>query len=511
MRLIVTMLVAAVTLIGGHFMNRRWDRALFFLGLAILWGVVSLLLLSWYAIEKLPFDSPDRMGDTFRLLLTGIEVGFALIWLLSLTVTFRNSRRKEGMICRWTASGIMGAVLLTLMTSVVGSGLGFALYRETQKEVGIAQEVEMDENDLTHLPEMNKQFWQYLHFGGLRDSDRELPPPPEGPAVIRGQFLYEGEPAAGVLVKVTLNGRFRTKDLITDRNGIFSLHLPPGEWFVNVIQTSSWTEKPSGETFLLVSGQEDRLEGEAFQRHHWLNSQGLRVEAKMDSAPQTLILHIREMVGVVWPSEKGDERATVADSVLEWEAYPGAEDYLVEISGIRREGRTTNFERLARRRISKATRLPLSAFTTSEGGESGMEYQMQVYAFAKDGSFLAESTGFASEGTFKLSDGRMIVSEEGKEKFAAPLSADEIETLDRNRRYLDTVKVLIEADMLDAAGSLLKRVEGIAQKGRREALSGYLLAKKGMCPAARQSFAEARKGDPGVCIPAEYYQGCGAE
>lgn len=509
MRTLITMLIAALTGIGGHFLNRRWDRALLFFGLVLLWGIGGGYLMTWYAFTHLSFDPPERLQEIFRII-NGITIaGMGVLWVSSLVVTWRDAGKDRTMVQRWTVGGTIGAVLLTLICCGYAVSQGFSFYSTTVA----VQTIPPDEGEAAFeaLSDKGPEFWQYLGFGGLDDYDRELPPPPEGPGLLRGRFLYEGEPAPGVTLTVTLNGRYRSKELVTDPEGYFTLHVPPGEWFVNVIQTTAWKDKPAGKSFCLVSGHEDRLVDMKFERHSWFGRKGVRLLVGEESANEEMTLRIREEIDLAWPPGRGDDQASVADSVVEWAPYPGASGYLVEVAGLRREGRTTHYTDLARRKVSGNTRLALSAFTAADGGDAGKEYLVRVYAFAADGTFLSESGRFPEGAIFRLADGKQLVNEKATQVFGSSLSSEEIETLQKNGEYLDAVKVLIETDLLDAAGSLLQRVDEPSPPGRREVMTGYLMASRGECPQARSAFAEARKKEPEVCIPAEYYQGCSAE
>jgi len=57
-------------------------------------------------------------------------------------------------------------------------------------------------------------------------------------------MLLLNNPAEGVALTIVLNSKYRTKDIITNADGIFTVSLPPGSWNINSIQTESWINKP---------------------------------------------------------------------------------------------------------------------------------------------------------------------------------------------------------------------------------------------------------------------------
>ena len=81
-------LLSLVTLVGGHFANRRWDRAVFFLSLMGVWLILSMALYGIY----LP-DDPGQVFVTFGFYLRLMIIGVIVLLVSSAVVTILDRRK----------------------------------------------------------------------------------------------------------------------------------------------------------------------------------------------------------------------------------------------------------------------------------------------------------------------------------------------------------------------------------------------------------------------------------
>lgn len=83
-----------------------------------------------------------------------------------------------------------------------------------------------------------------------------------------------------------------------------------------------------------------------------------------------------------------------------------------------------------------------------------------------------------------------------------------MEGISLDRRRIDAVETLIDENMISPAEALLELINSEYAKGRKEVLSGYILALKGNCSEANAMFKQALAINPDVCIPEKYKNIC---
>ena len=487
-------LLTTFTGVGGHFLNQRWDRALLFIGL------FGFLMLLGYAVPFLSFFLNLPGHWMFAVYVAG-TLGIGLVWLASLFVTWRDgSPQRLAPPLRWTFSARLGAVLASLLVMVM---LAYALMLSSMslfavKSIQSAASVTgAGDRESRHR---SKSFWQYLALGGLTDSPDALPAPPSGSGILAGKFVYDGKPAAGVTLTLSLNGKYRATGLTTDAQGRFTLQLAPGEWHINHVQTDSWAERPEGE-FILLSGAEGRLRDNNYDRHPFLRGDGLKVTVSETPPAEPPTFTIRRRVALEWPG-KGDRRVEAAHktAVIRWQAYPQASDYVVRITRVERIGQSTSYIQIATRRVPAKTELALAELRAVPGAASGQEYQVTVAAFAADGSFLSETDAHRDRQSFTLTDVKMLVDD----SLALVVTATQMAEAMLNQRRLDAVQVLIEEGLLAEAEKALAKVRGATTPGTKEALTGYLRARQGRCAEATKLFDQAVATAGKTCVPASW-------
>jgi len=485
-------LLSALTGVGGHFLNQRWDRALFFFAL------FGLLIFLSFAIPLLSSYLGLR-GLWVFVAYVACVLGIGLAWLTSMAVTWRDSSpQRLAPPLRWTFSARLGATLASLLAAGI---LVYALFQSSMSlfaaksflsaylSAGSAVRV------YDHTPpRQGKRFWQYLSLGGLSSPPDSLPAPPAGVGTLLGKFIYDGKPAAGVTLNLSLNGKYRASGLSTDAQGRFMLKLAPGDWYINHVQTESWDERPDDGEFMLLSGTEGRLRGNDYDRHG--RGEGLKVTVGETPPADPLTISIRRRIAMQWPG-KNDERVEAAymTATIRWQAYPEATDYVVRIAHVERAGRSTSYSPIVSRRVRAKTELALAEVQAVPGTASSKEYQVTVAAFAADGSFLSETESYPNGQSFTLTDVQALVDDR---LASAGLNVGEMM---QNRKRLDAVQVLIEAGLLAEAEKILATVRGATENGNKEALTGYLRARQGRCVEAAKLFDQATAAAGKTCVP----------
>ena len=487
-------LLSAFTGVGGHFLNQRWDRALLFIAL------FGFLMFLGFAVPFLSFYLNLPGPWVFAAFFASV-LGTGLLWLVSLVVTWRESNlQRLAPPLRWTFSAQLGATLVSLLVTGM---LAYAIMQSSLSLFAAKSFLSTGSAMVTDGPMSQrggKNFWQYLALGGLSDSPDGLPAPPSGPGILAGKFVYDGKPAAGVTLTLSLNGKYRATGLTTDAQGRFTLKLAPGEWRINHVQTDSWAERPEGE-FILLSGAEGRLHDNEYDRHPFLRGDGLKVTVGETPPVEPPTFTIRRRVELEWPG-RNDRRVEAAHktAVIRWQAYPQASDYVVRITRVERIGQSTSYIKIASRRVSAKTELVLAELRAVPGTASGQEYQVTVAAFAADGSFLSETDAHRDRQSFTLTDVKMLVDE----GMASVVSATQMEEAILNQRRLDAVQVLIEEGLLVEAEKALAKVRGATTPGTKEALTGYLRARQGRCAEATKLFDQAVAIAGKTCVPASW-------
>lgn len=498
--------LSALTLVGGHFYNRRWDRAVLFFVAFVLWGLGVYASLTFQMNRLMDATGGAAFFDVFQGHVTAFGVGSLLLWLASLIVAFVDGgRTAEAPLARWTGSGVAAAVGLSIVSS-----LALALAAATSGTVRVGHEpyeTKAAPEPVRHAP---RHFSHYVYLGRSTPSGSQAPAPPAGDGYLRGRFVFEDRPAAGVELTLTLNGKYETGRLTTDENGEFTVRVPSGDWFVNMLVTHAWSEKPEEGEYMIVTGHEPKLVGDDWNEHHWLERDGIRVEVGGQPKEPQLTFTIRRRVSVNWPGPGTQAtRTSVDQGVVTWEPYPGADAYLVRITELEREGRSTTFHGVAAKKVAGDTRFPLARLQALPSREGEKEYQVSVSAFAKDGSLLSESNNRLDGRLFVLADAKQFLRDSDRIPGSDAFSARELEEAHDNNRRIEAVAVLLKDGLVGEAERLLGKVKGKTDPGKKAAVTGYLMASRGRCAEAKRLFAQALSEGGRTCVPQHYRAGCG--
>ncbi len=349
-------------------------------------------------------------------------------------------------------------------------------------------------------------------MGGYPQSDSDLSGPPEGDGLLKGRFLFDGKPAKGISLNLTLNGKYETASVTTDEHGEFVFRVPSGTWYINRLVTRGWEAKPDGGPFMIVTGREPKLEDEESGPGPWRRGKGFKIEVDGERAAEPAVVFIvRPKVKVTWPGAEDEALpASAEDDEIRWKAYSEATDYRLSITAVTREGSVTSYREVTSKRLRSATQLALNTLDTMPGDGQETEYQVTVRAFSKDGTFLSESERYYKGHYFKFNGDLMLVMDRDRDRelLGDELTPEAVARLRQDEERLEAAVVLIKDGLLEEAERVLAEIEGQASAGRKKAVTGYLAAQRGQCDRARKLLNDALADAGTNCVPDDYWGAC---
>jgi hypothetical protein len=487
-------LLSAVTLFGGHVLNRRPERVLQILGLLAILGIVYSIL------PSLLFREPSdvhRMDTAF----SGTALALICIALLSAALTWKDARSPASpalsLISRMAgaAASLFGFLLIGLATLVFLSSIGIRSFSVTRSSESYSRSP-------PRLTYAVAQLGGEIRYGELRRA-------PAGPHPLRGRILKAGQPVAAAEVQLTLNGTFRS-ETVTNQQGEFAISLPAGPWTINQLTVMNWDETPEGTDLLLFSEHENRRSSVDYSRVPPRESP-VRIDLPMRPDLNLPTFEMRPSIAMHWPPSgprdpDASSEAPVANpatDAIRWTPVPGAAEYEIQVRILERGKEVTRAETLLARRQG-GIELPLAGLPQQpQDSAEPSEYSVVVYAFDAEGTLLSQSIdGF--ENAFRLAGKTRLA----KEARPTSLSPDDDSQYMRNLGRLSLVHSLLEYDQLDAARAILKEVGDSAPPGRKAAMQGAIEAMSGNCAAAIPLLDQAdREGGTG-CAPMKYRAMC---
>lgn len=508
MRVAIALLLSALTLVGGHFFNRRWDRAVLVFGIAVVW-TVGFYPLYFYLLSRLGGNaSPDALKVTMYSIYHYYFAGLAVLWVSSLLVSGWDARKgKTPFIQRWTISGIIGASLMVV--TMGGLGAYQALNYTTLRSVETSKVGYKGSKSSTRSGFFSSNFLHHINFGGFNYEINKPGEPPKGEGVLRVSFSYLRKPAVGVRFKLDLNGEYETESLTTNDEGYADVSLPPGIWTINVLRTSEWEKHRGDEGMVLFTGHESHLAAGNYEAHPWFNSKGIALKVGKGDAMGTFHVEIRPQIEMVWPTQdsKADQASIDSDSI-QWQPAEGAEKYLLKITRLERDGNSTAFHPVTSRVVTGTTKLPLSELQSVSSEGPAEEYQVEIFGFDAKGQFVNSIEGSYRTASFLLSDKHVLVEEKAAQEITGGVTPATYKRYRKDRKRLEAVELLIGEDMLGAAEKLLAEVDPNSKPVLQKALRGYLLAKRGDCKAAEPLFSEAELDENCRCKVKQFRKVC---
>ncbi len=515
--MIQKIIASIITGIGGHYLNKRWDKAISFMLLLILTSI-SVSAYTFFSFQGFS-GSPEEItqlahsaSQKSALISSSL---ITLLWITSIIVTFIDCKNNVNPnMYEWSKSGIFVAVITSLLTTFLIISTLYASYlalvQNPFDSINAKSTYEQDSTDF-----VSHNFYASIYYGGVPTSSHKLPSPPDGTNILKGKFSFQDQPAKAITLSIVLNSKYEAKNIITDSNGEFVLHLPEGLWIINSIQTNSWGEKPTKGEYSIYDGNEPKLTGSSYSRHANFNRNGLTIDIGANPNKIHLNYTISKDVKLDWPNSTQKVTNASLNNIIQWEPPPGAEKYCVSIQKITREGNTTHYAPVATRIIENSTQLKLSSLNHHETTvKNNFEYGVEVFAFDNDGTLLSQFTKTYQGGTFILTGNNILIEERMNDLFrpSDSESPEEFEkrmiAINLNTSRVKAVKTLIDVKMLAEAKKLLNHIESKYAKGKKEMLTGYIFALQGDCKKSNKLLANAKQINPNVCIPDEYKALC---
>lgn len=334
----------------------------------------------------------------------------------------------------------MAGILILIFGFIAGffcAIISFYLSSSKEKIIATYNEAQEEIDYLTH----ESSFYKHINFNGKFVNDNKMKPLPEGKGYLTGKFLYNNKPAPGITFKMILNNIYRTDLIRTDNQGSFAIKLPPGKWFITLIQCRSWMNKPKGR-YILLSGDEKIKEkvswGDLYSCFYGTGKEVLVTEEKPEK--EQIILTINPRIKIKWPEmEISKQKATIANSKISWEPFPNAKIYGITIYRVSIEGGFPNYWPIIYTRISGTDSLPISKLPYIQDPVIQEEYAVAIEAYDDSGQLLSESDLFP--GTFILTDSNVLVE---KGPFALDYNQANIQQLYLDTKIINTIEILIK-------------------------------------------------------------------
>jgi hypothetical protein len=487
-------LLSAITLFGGHFLNRRLDRVVL---------IGTLLAVAAMASIGVTFALSVTGEPNFRLITWALRLLLILVGaivLLSAGLTFGDARQLPMgpltttiRVARLPLS-LFGALVVVAAAFVVAV-MSYTPVTEARIEVVV--------------PTASR-----LHFGGS-DVFGSAPAPPSGPERLRGRVTLNGAGLAGVWLSLTLNSEYQVEHLDSDSRGGFEIPLPAGKWHINDIVVRDWGGRPKDRDLILFSSHEPMKDGGQYSRLNFRMADGLEVSLPASSNTTPVEIEFRDALAMTWPprpnSSDGGSRESTPDAefssaAIAWQPVKGASEYEVQIGHIVHGGTMTHSSPILTRRLSGLS-LPLASLPQRSASALADEYSVHVFAFDAEGRLLTESNLESADRMFKLTGATRL----GREReYVGPGGSPEVISAEyeNNDVRLELAAKLLDQKRLDDARRVLDQVTKDAPRGRALALRGKLAALQGDCVTAIRLFDKAES--EGACAPIEDRKLCEA-
>lgn len=513
MRKVLSSLFSLFTVVGGHFFNRRLDLGLLFFALLLL-----LVILSWYGFPMVlvGMGYEDWFLNKSNLILMGYIqlIAIGVIVLASSIVSFirANDFSARPPIGK---AGVLGgtlAILLSLVIVTWGSMTSMN-YISFANQPSSSVSTELDENNTSGFRRSSSLFHEAVRYGGQWVDLDQLENLPKGEFYISGRIRFNDTPAQGVHLIAIFNDSYRSDELITDKDGLFSISVPEGEWTLNRIELRNWPDRPTDIALSVTGGIDKPLAERMYDPGPSFSSKGLPLQATESPTPiPKLDLVMRPDLQLQWPKRQGLTANPDQDRVA-WQPLAEATSYQLQLHRTKRDGTTTRYFPTTWINTDR-TVVPLSDFATiPDDTDKENEYIVRVFAFGKDGELLANSGDFFSGKSLVLKGSSIVKIDDMQavNKISSLTGNDrqkEMEMRYRDKKRLDAADTLAEEGLTDAARTLVERVAAKSLETETLTTLGIILAGEGRCEEARAKLDAASKKRDKNCYPKLYRDRC---
>lgn len=377
--------LSLVTVVGGHFYNRRPYKGVLFLVIMVMfpWVLPSLTSTLWETSGTDPWMI-IRVSALVSLIF------YALLTLCSVIVTIHDADKRG--ISESSTLRITSIVLGSLMGMVYLGWIGFqqAAVMTTSELQGFSKSSD-DTTGFQSYPrgKENRQFCLSQGCFGTAASGSI----PAGDAYIQGEVRVEGEPLQDAKLELLTRDGQVSESATTDENGEFRFSLPAGSY--DFIQVNVNAEFPDGGwRYSGATGRETRLEKvPEISGHSYLPDQPLRVDVEPGDV-EPLNVYFRKSPELRQPRFAGKGDVSPSDMTLEWTPVDGAETYGVVISRIKQKGDGVTSHYPVQRLTSETTSVSLESVVVPAGPDEEVPgYSISILAFDAERRFIAENIG----------------------------------------------------------------------------------------------------------------------
>ena len=270
---------------------------------------------------------------------------------------------------------------------LIVSFLGMQLYASYQmKALGIELEsggrhfssgpIDREEEVVDEAPSFSPASEEFLGSYGIYSegfTDIKGKVLASGPGIIRGKITANGEPAAGLKLRLALNKAVMSQWGVSGSDGIYTIQVPYGKYIIGGYELD--TDSAQSVLAGLLDVPYNSCDSGEFEVDADHPGEGLNLDY-VDPV-------IKLIAGVTY--KPGD------NIVLSWQKYPGAESYTVQLRE-KKSATDYRFEGLFERGIvdvSNATTLDLAPYR--EKLKPGHFYSYDVEAVAAGGETISES------------------------------------------------------------------------------------------------------------------------
>ncbi|MEJ2693965.1 MAG: hypothetical protein P8166_13190 [Candidatus Thiodiazotropha sp.] len=519
MRKLSAFTLSLLTVVGGHILNRRTDKALLFFSLLLVVSILNLFLYPLLSFKGWIEPLADIAGFQ-QLLPVSIATSLGVVAITSAFISYLDAGTpREGSTLTLPAI-IGGALSVLVVLPLSGYMASYALFSlKLNSQIGDSETLSKGESRasttsgsgrIASLGGSGAHFWHDVRYSYEWTPEEKLMPLPKGDAYLSGRIDYRGKPAAGVTLTGVFNNQFVSDEVTSDDEGMFTFRLAAGDWRLSRIHTTAWSNKPAGTTFTLIGSAQSQLTEKLYHEGPEYGSDGLILSAKPEPQPgPILVITIRDSITLDWPSQEGIA-ANLSDDSITWHPVTDAATYQLQLHQIEREGSTTTYYPVYWINTD-ATSLPLGQIQTTSAPEGKVnEYQVVVHAFDELGRLLTSSPAHYPMRSFEI-EGRQVPSMQRFPSLRSDTPAiteQEIEQMQEEEKLIDAAMVLAKADMPAAARELMGKIETNHMEQRQDTLEGLVLTAEGQCDAARRHFESINLKWERDCLPDFYEQRC---
>jgi hypothetical protein len=519
MRKLSAFLLSLFTIVGGHILNRRADKALLFFSLLLVVALINLyslpLLTLFEGVQTMP-----GISSYWQLLPISIATSLGLVALSSALVSYLDAGKPlEG--SRVTIPALLGGILAVLIASPVAGYMAYYASINLQLSEQMNDVINTDEDGEASKEKSDSargrafhgsgtHFWHNVRYSFRWTPEENLSPLPKGDAYISGHIDYNGAPAVGVTLTGIFNDRYLSEEVTTDDEGRFTFELAGGEWRLNRIHTTAWSDKPDSNDFSLIGSAHPKLTEKLYNESPDYESHGLVLSTHSEPQPEpALQITIRDNLSLDWPDREAVS-ATLTDDVIRWQPVENAVSYQVQLQEITREGSTTSYYPVYWNNTGNS-KLPLKQIqTTSDAVGSRNEYNVLVHAFDASGQLITSSPEHFPLLSLVIED-RQIPSMQQFPSLmsgSASITEEDVEQMQKERKLIDAATVLAEEEMPAAARKLMGKINSNHMEKRQDTLEGLILTAEGNCEEARLHFEAINQKWKRDCLPDFYKQRC---